>query len=84
MADAIDALATQFFAAIERGDLDAVRALYAPGAEIWHNVTNRIQTRVENLKLLRYFTGRVSARRYEVLSRDFFPGDPATVRSVFA
>jgi hypothetical protein len=42
--------------------------------EIWHNVTNRSQTREENLALLKYFTGRVSDRRYEVLARDFFPG----------
>jgi ketosteroid isomerase-like protein len=70
----IQTLASTFFAAIERGDIDAVRELYAPEAQIWHNVTNRTQTREENLKLLRFFTGRVSERRYEVLARDFFPG----------
>ena len=68
------ALAERFFAAIERGDLDAVREIYAPEAQIWHNVTNRTQTREENLSLLRYFTKRVAERRYEVLARDFFPG----------
>jgi ketosteroid isomerase-like protein len=73
MTDEFDAIASEFFAAIERGDLDAVRELYAPEAEIWHNVTGRSQTRDENLSLLRYFTGRVSERRYEVLSREFFP-----------
>ena len=74
MTTEIESLAADFFAAIERGDLDAVRELYAPQAEIWHNVTNRTQTREENLALLRFFTGRVSERRYEVLARDFFPG----------
>lgn len=69
-----DRIASEFFAAIERGDLDAVREIYAPEAEIWHNVTGRTQTREENLALLRFFTGRVSERRYEVLSREFFPG----------
>jgi ketosteroid isomerase-like protein len=69
-----DTIASRFFAAIERGDLAAVRELYSPGAEIWHNVTNRSQTRDENLALLRYFTGRVSERRYEVLAREFFRG----------
>jgi ketosteroid isomerase-like protein len=68
-----DTIASKLFAAIERGDLDAVRELYAPGVEIWHNVTNRTQTRDENLALLKFFTGRVSERRYEVLARDFFP-----------
>ena len=69
-----DAIASQLFAAIERGDLDAVRELYAPDVAIWHNVTNDAQTRDENLKLLRSFTKRFSERRYEVLARDFFPG----------
>jgi ketosteroid isomerase-like protein len=72
--DETDAIASRLFAAIERGDLDAVHELYAPDVAIWHNVTNRSQTRDENLSLLRYFTGRVLERRYEVLAREFFPG----------
>jgi ketosteroid isomerase-like protein len=72
--DETDAIASAFFAAIERGDLDAVRELYSPQAEIWHNVTGKTQTREENLALLKYFTGRVSERRYEVLAREFFHG----------
>jgi len=67
-------IASKFFAAIERGDLDAVCELYSPEAAIWHNVTGRSQSREENLKLLKYFTQRVSELRYEVLARDFFPG----------
>lgn len=74
MADETETIASELFAAIERGDLDAVRELYSPEVEVWHNVTGRTQTRDENLSLLRYFTGRVSERRYEVLARDFFPG----------
>ena len=69
-----EAIASAFFAAIERGDLEAVRELYAPDVAIWHNVTGKTQTRDENLKLLKFFTGRVAERRYEVLARDFFPG----------
>jgi len=72
--DETDTIASAFFAAIERGDLEAVRDLYSPEAEIWHNVTDRSQTREENLSLLRYFTGRVSELRYEVLAREFFSG----------
>jgi ketosteroid isomerase-like protein len=70
----IDTIASKFFAAIERGDLDAVRDIYSPEVEVWHNVTNGVQTREENLALLRYFTGRVSERRYELLAREFFAG----------
>ena len=69
-----EAIASALFAAIERGDLEAVRALYAPDVAIWHNVTGKTQTRDENLKLLKFFTSRVAERRYEVLGRDFFPG----------
>jgi len=69
-----NSIAVQFFAAIERGDLDAVRELYSPSVEVWHNVTGQTQTREENLKLLGYFTGRVCELRYEVLARDFFDG----------
>ena len=74
MTDETEAIASALFEAIERGDLDAVRELYSPQAEIWHNVTGQIQTREENLALLKYFTGRVSERRYEVLAREFFRG----------
>ena len=74
MIDTLEKTASEFFAAIERGDLDAVRELYSPEVEVWHNVTGRSQTREENLALLRYFTGRVSELRYEVLAREFFEG----------
>jgi ketosteroid isomerase-like protein len=69
-----DAIASEFFAAIERGDLGAVREFYSPRVEVWHNLTNRSQTRDENLRLLKHFMERVSERRYEVLAREFFPG----------
>lgn len=74
MADETEPLASRFFAAIERGELAAVREIYSPDVAVWHNVTGRTQTREENLALLRYFTGRVSELRYEVLAREFFPG----------
>jgi ketosteroid isomerase-like protein len=74
MSQETERIASQLFAAIERRDLDAIRELYAPDVQIWHNVTGRTQTREENLKLLRFFTGRVSELRYEVLARDFFEG----------
>jgi uncharacterized protein len=67
-------IASDFFAAIERRDLGAIRELYSPDVQIWHNVTRKTQTREENLKLLRFVTGRVSDLRYEVLARDFFEG----------
>jgi ketosteroid isomerase-like protein len=74
MAEGTDAVASRLFAAVERGDLDAVSALYAPEVEIWHNVTGRSQTREQNLSLLRSFIERVRERRYEVTARELFPG----------
>jgi ketosteroid isomerase-like protein len=74
MAQETETIASEFFAAIARCDLSAVRELYSPDAEIWHNVTGKTQTREENLSLLRYFTGRVSELRYEVLARELFKG----------
>jgi len=74
VAQETETIASEFFAAIARGDLHAVRELYSPEAEIWHNVTAKTQTRAENLSLLRYFTARVSELRYEVLAREFFEG----------
>ena len=74
MNEEIDTIASEFFAAIARRDLDAVREFYSPEARIWHNVTGKSQTREENLALLQYFTGRVSKLRYEVLAREFFEG----------
>ena len=41
MAEAVEQLAQDFFAAIERGDLAAVRDFYAPDVRIWHNVTGK-------------------------------------------
>ena len=74
MIDETDTIASEFFAAIERADLEAARELYSPTVEIWHNVTGKSQTRDENLALLRFFTRRVSELRYEVLERKFFEG----------
>jgi ketosteroid isomerase-like protein len=74
MSESTEQLAEAFFGAVQRADLDAVRELYAPDVKVWHNVTGKTQTRDENLKLLRFFTSRVEGRRYEVLSRQHFPG----------
>lgn len=72
--DGLDALADAFFAAIAARDLDRVEALYDPAVEVWHNVTQRTQSRAQNLALLRHFTSSVTELRYEVLARDFFRG----------
>ena len=48
-----------FFAAISRGDIDAVRAIYAPDAVIWHNHDLKETTVAENAQLLEAMDGWV-------------------------
>ena len=45
-------LADRFFAAIETGDVDVLRELYHPDAEIWHNTDGVAQRRDDNLATL--------------------------------
>ena len=67
----VDALADRFFAAIEAGDVDAVRDLYDPDAEIWHNTDGIVQRLDDNLATLAWMgrnlpdlrTPRSAARR---------------------
>jgi ketosteroid isomerase-like protein len=58
------ALAKRFFDAIEKGDIDTVRAIYAPDAVIWHNNDGLETTREDNLKVLTNFIKAVPERRY--------------------
>ena len=71
-AEAIDRLASDFFAAIERADLDAIERCYAPDVEVWINVNPRTQGRDESVRLLRSFTKRVDGLRYEIEQRELF------------
>ena len=65
----IDALATRFFAAIESGDIDTVRATYADDAVIWHNFDQVEQGKDDNLRTLAYVVRTVSGRRYDEVRR---------------
>ena len=58
------ALAKRFFDAIEKGDIDAVRAIYAPDAVIWHNNDGLATSREDNLKVLTGFIKAVPTRHY--------------------
>ena len=66
------ALAARFVAAIEANDIDAIRAIYAPDARIWHN-TDGIdfagQTVDENLKVLAWMGRFLSDKRYDIIAR---------------
>ena len=58
-------LAGRFFAAIERGDIDAVRAMYSADAVVWHNYDGAEQTVEQNLATLASIMKNFSGFRYE-------------------
>jgi len=66
MPDALE-VARRLFAAIEVGDVDAVRDLYADDAVVWHNSDGVAQTRDENLRTLAWVVEHLADRRYEEL-----------------
>jgi len=59
------AFARRFFAAVARGDLDAVRDFYAPGAAVWTAQDPVDRTPEENLAVLRWVKDNVRDFRYE-------------------
>ncbi len=64
-----DVVAERLFAAIEAGDVGAVRDLYAPDAVIWHNTDGEEQTADQNLATLAWVVENLAERRYEDISR---------------
>lgn len=48
------AVAQQYATAVAAGDDDALLALYAPGAEVWHNTDGTTQTPEQNARLGRW------------------------------
>jgi len=62
-------LAERLIGAIVAGDVEAVRALYAPEARIWHNYDGLEQTVEENLRVLRWLVRNVAGLRYEQIRR---------------
>jgi len=64
----------RLFDSIESKDIDAIRALYAEGIQVWNNVQRQPMTREQNLKLLQLFTSRMKEIHYEILYVRVFPG----------
>ena len=62
-------LADRLFAAIENGDSDAVRELYDPDVEIWHNTDGAVQRRDENLATLAWMGRNLPDLRYTQIRR---------------
>ena len=67
-ATALD-LAQRLFDNIENKSVAAVAALYADDVAVWHNFSNAVQTKAENLKVLEGLTKAVAHIRYDVQER---------------
>lgn len=62
-------LAAALFNAIEAGDVDAVRDLYAPDAVIWHSTDGVEQTAEDNLRTLAWMAAALPDCRYTAVRR---------------
>jgi ketosteroid isomerase-like protein len=66
-------VAERLFTAIPKGDLEAVRALYAPDAQIWHNHDGVVQDPAANLAVLGWVVKNIRGIRYEEIRRQATP-----------
>lgn len=64
-----NAIAERLFAAIEAGDIDAVRSLYAPDVAVWHNHDGLVQGLDDNLRVLGWMSKHVPGARYTDVRR---------------
>ncbi|WP_029106621.1 nuclear transport factor 2 family protein [Mycobacterium sp. URHD0025] len=70
----VEDVAHRLFGAIERGDRAGVARLWADDVAVWHAGDAKDNDRTRALKVIDWFIGVTSARRYEVLDRQFFDG----------
>jgi len=69
----IEAFADRFIGAILSGDGDAVLAMYADDATIWHNFDNIDQAPVDNVKTLRALHRLIPGFHYDEIRRTVLP-----------
>lgn len=69
MSDSILQTAGALFQQIEAGNPEGVAALYAEDVEVWHNFSNAVQSKAENLRTLEGLIKSVAEIRYEIVER---------------
>jgi uncharacterized protein len=62
-------VAQRLFDSIESKSVEAVAALYADDIAVWHNFSNAVQSKAENLTTLTGLTKSVAHIRYDVTER---------------
>lgn len=60
--------ATEFFSAVESGDIDALRRIYDDNVEIWHSFSGATQSKDASIEMLGAVCSTGSLK-YEVLER---------------
>ena len=63
------AILDHFFAAIQAGDIETVKATYHPDAEIWHNNDNAVQSVADNLRTLSWVSHNIAGISYDDVKR---------------
>ena len=66
-------IADRLFKAIESGNVEAVRAVYAPTIRVWHNTDGKEQTRDENLATLGWVIANIKELSYTKVRRQPTP-----------
>ena len=65
--------ADKLFRAIENGDVDAIRNIYAPETKIWHNNDGIEQSVEQNLAVLKWVITNIKNLKYTDLRRQPTP-----------
>ncbi len=65
--------ADRLFRAIEAGDVEALRTIYATDAVIWHNADDKTESPEQNLEILRRFVSLSHSRTYTEIRREPTP-----------
>jgi ketosteroid isomerase-like protein len=65
-------VADRLFAAIESGDADTVEKMWDDDVLVWKSAEPEDQVKTRALRVIFWFMGTTTERRYEILDRQFF------------
>lgn len=73
-AQSVGKIGDALFAAIERGDIATVAALFAPEVLVRKTGDRRDNDHARSVKIIKWFVDASTERRYEVIDRQIFSG----------
>lgn len=65
----IEELADAIFQAIESGDVNAITTMWADDIEVWHNTDGVVQTKDQNLAVMRWMIENTASVEYRDIAR---------------